>query len=107
MNCEDADLLLLLLPQGDQNGFFWFFFYSFALPGMQASVLVVNLLVLFLGLLVTGELQLLSLSLLKVALYDFFDGPLAPLNGQFMEKVNHYNRTKQKKIPMGPSIKFV
>ena len=22
---------------------------------------------------------------LKVALYDFFDGPLAPLNGQFME----------------------
>ena len=33
---------------------------------------------------------------LKVALYDFFDGPLAPLNGQFMEKVNHYNRTKHK-----------
>ena len=28
---------------------------------------------------------------LKVALYDFFDGPLAPLNGQFLEKVNHYN----------------
>ena len=24
---------------------------------------------------------------LKVALYDFFDGLLAPLNGQFMEKV--------------------
>ena len=23
---------------------------------------------------------------LKVALYDCFDGPLAPLNGQFMEK---------------------
>ena len=33
---------------------------------------------------------------LKVAIYDFFDGPLAPLNGQFMEKVNHYNRTKHK-----------
>ena len=33
---------------------------------------------------------------LKVALYDFFDGPLAPLNGQFMEKVNHYNKTKHK-----------
>ena len=32
---------------------------------------------------------------LKVALYDFFDGALAPLNGQFMEKVNYYNRTKQ------------
>ena len=32
---------------------------------------------------------------LKVALYDFFDGPPAPLNGQFMEKVNYYNRTKQ------------
>ena len=29
---------------------------------------------------------------LKVALYEFFDGPLAPLNGQFMEKVNPYNR---------------
>ena len=24
---------------------------------------------------------------LKVALYDCFDGPLAPLNGQFMEKI--------------------
>ena len=24
----------------------------------------------------------------KVALYDFFDGPLAPLNSQFIEKVN-------------------
>ena len=33
---------------------------------------------------------------LKVALYDFFDSPLAPLNGQFMEKVNHYNGTKHK-----------
>ena len=33
---------------------------------------------------------------LKVALYDFFDGPLAPLNGQIMEKVNHHNRTKHK-----------
>ena len=40
---------------------------------------------------------------LKVALYDFFDGPLAPLNGQFMEKVNHYNRTKHKDFLMGPS----
>ena len=33
---------------------------------------------------------------LKVALYDFFDGPLAPLNDQLMEKVNHYNRTNNK-----------
>ena len=39
---------------------------------------------------------------LKVALYEFFDGPLAPLNGQFMEKVNHYNRTKHKDFLMGP-----
>ena len=44
---------------------------------------------------------------LKVALYDFFDGPLAPLNGQFMEKVNHHNSTKQKDFLMGPSAKFV
>ena len=45
---------------------------------------------------------------LKVALYDFFDGPLAPLNGQFMEKVNHYNRKKNKKdFLMGPGVKFV
>ena len=43
---------------------------------------------------------------LKVALYDFFDGPLAPLNGQFMEKVNHYNRTKHKDCLMGPSVIF-
>ena len=28
---------------------------------------------------------------LKVALYDFFDGRRAPLNGQLMERVNHYN----------------
>ena len=33
---------------------------------------------------------------LKVALYDFFDGPLAHLNGQFMEKVNHYKRLLKK-----------
>ena len=32
---------------------------------------------------------------LKVALYDFFDGPPAPLNSQLMDKVNHYNWTKQ------------
>ena len=44
---------------------------------------------------------------LKVALYDFFDGPLAPSNGQFIEKVNHYNRTIQINFLMGPSIKFV
>ena len=44
---------------------------------------------------------------LKVALYDFFDGSLAPLNGQFMEKVNHYNRTKHKDFLMEPSVKFV
>ena len=44
---------------------------------------------------------------LKVALYDFFDGPLAHLNGQFMEKVNHHNRTKNKDFLMGPSVKLV
>ena len=44
---------------------------------------------------------------LEVALYDFFDGPLAHLNGQFMEKVNHYNRTKYNDFSMGPSAKFV
>ena len=44
---------------------------------------------------------------LKVALYDFFDGPLAPLNGQFMEKVNHYNRTNNKDFLIEPSVKFV
>ena len=44
---------------------------------------------------------------LKVALYDFFDGPLAPSNGQFMEKVNHYSRTNNKDSLMGPSVKFV
>ena len=32
---------------------------------------------------------------LKVALYDFLDGPPAPLNSQLMEKVNHYNCTKK------------
>ena len=44
---------------------------------------------------------------LKGALYDFFDGPLAPLNGQFMEKANHYNRTKHKDLLMGPSVILV
>ena len=44
---------------------------------------------------------------LKVAFYDFFDGPPAPLNSQFMEKVNHYNWTKQINFSMGPSVKFV
>ena len=44
---------------------------------------------------------------LKVALYDFFDGPLAPLNGQFMEKVNHCNSTKHSDFLMGASVKFV
>ena len=44
---------------------------------------------------------------LEVALYDFFDGPLAHFNGQFMEKVNHHNRTKNKDFLMGPSVKFV
>ena len=41
---------------------------------------------------------------LKVALYVFFDGPLASLNGKFMEKVNHYDRTKQIDFSMGPSV---
>ena len=44
---------------------------------------------------------------LKVALYDFFKGPLAPLNGQFMEKANLHNRTKHKDFSMGPSVKCV
>ena len=44
---------------------------------------------------------------LKVALYDFFDGPLAPLNGHFMTNMDHYNRTKQKDFLMEPSVKFV
>ena len=34
------------------------------------------------------------LQLLK-QLYDFLDGPPAPLNSQLMEKVYHYNWTKQ------------
>ena len=34
---------------------------------------------------------------LKVALYDLFDSPLAPLNGKFNEKVNHYNKKKERK----------
>ena len=41
---------------------------------------------------------------LKVALYDFFDGPTAPMNGQLMEKVNHYNSTKQIDFSMGSSV---
>ena len=44
---------------------------------------------------------------LKVALYDFFDGPPAPLNSQLMDKVNHYNWTKQIDFSMGPSVKFI
>ena len=44
---------------------------------------------------------------LKGALYDFFDGPPAPLNSQLMEKVNHYNCTKKIDFSMGPSVKFV
>ena len=42
-----------------------------------------------------------------MALYDFFDGPPAPLNSQLMDKVNHYNWTKQIDFSMGPSVKFV
>ena len=41
---------------------------------------------------------------LKVALYDFLDGPPAPLNSQLMEKVNHYNLTKKINFSMGPSV---
>ena len=44
---------------------------------------------------------------LKVALYDFYDGVPAPMNGQLMEKVNHYNWTKQINFSIGPSVKFV
>merc|ERR1712055_598418 len=43
----------------------------------------------------------------KVALYDFLDGPPAPLNSQLKEKVNHYNLTKKINFSMGPSVKFV
>ena len=31
----------------------------------------------------------------------------APLNSQLMDKVNHYNWTKQIDFSMGPSVKFV
>ena len=44
---------------------------------------------------------------LKVAFYDFFDGPPTPLNSQLMEKENHYNCTKKIDFSMGPSVKFV
>ena len=44
---------------------------------------------------------------LKVALYDFFKGPFAPVNSQFMEKASHNNRTKHKDLSMGSSVKFV
>ena len=44
---------------------------------------------------------------LKVALYDFLDGPPAPLNSQLMGKVYHYNWTKQIDFSMGPSVKFI
>ena len=42
-----------------------------------------------------------------MALYDFLDGPPAPLNSQLVEKVNHYNCTKRIDFSMGPSVKFV
>ena len=42
-----------------------------------------------------------------MALYDFLDGPPAPLKSQLMEKVNHHNWTKQINFSMGPSVKFV
>ena len=42
-----------------------------------------------------------------MALFDFLDGPPAPLNSQLMEKVNHYNCTKKINFSMGPSVKFV
>ena len=32
---------------------------------------------------------------------------MAPLNGQFMVKVDHHNRAKQINFSMGPSVKFV
>ena len=38
--------------------------------------------------------------------FQNFDGPLAPLNGQFIEKVNHYTRTKQMNLSMGPIVIF-
>ena len=44
----------------------------------------------------------------KFIFFEFqnFDGPLAPLNGQFIEKVNHYTRTKQMNLSMGPIVIF-
>ena len=43
---------------------------------------------------------------LKVALYDFFDGPLGPLNGQFMAKVDNYNSIKEINLLIRPSVIF-
>ena len=42
-----------------------------------------------------------------MVLYDFLDGPPAPLNSQLMEKVNHFNCKRKKEFSMGPSVKFV
>ena len=42
-----------------------------------------------------------------MALYDFLDGPPAPLNSQLMEKVNPYNLTTKINFSMGPSVKLV
>ena len=44
---------------------------------------------------------------LKGALHDCSGDPLAPSNGQFMTKVDHYNRIKQIIFSMEPSVKFV
>ena len=44
---------------------------------------------------------------LNVALYDCFGSPLAHLNGQFMGKVDHDNRTKQMMFLVGLSVKSV
>ena len=44
---------------------------------------------------------------MKAALYYCFDGPLAPLNGHFMAKVDHNNRPKQINLLMVPSIPHI
>ena len=43
---------------------------------------------------------------LKEALYDLFDGPLAPLNGQCMEKVNHFNCKRKTRFVNGTKCKI-
>ena len=41
-----------------------------------------------------------------MALYDFLDGPPAPLNSQLMEKVKHYNCAKKNRFFNGTKCKI-